>query len=541
MNDSYHVPSSRGFPYVEDSANTESVTLNTSTVRAPGEPARAEHIQVPRSPQLSSLHVNGLNAGIEDKKDHSVYVESSERGSDTSVDGQQPELHSASAFTYSVPSLPTSLVNDCHRNTELGNPRFLAENSQSPRTEPKLENSQESLHNLPVNGNGVHGLHLLKSEHSSNGCSPPVRSPKHHTSQSELGMQFAPGHKRTATGDIKDISSHLLAPQLSEVNRLSRRRSKSTGSPTHGSRIAQLSVHIRTRLSYAAAKIEKSRQSQSSPQLALHGLDNLSSLDSQTTSGIASPSTSNPASHPQRNSHTSIPRPFPSHHRTQSAISSPGKLLPIPKLAPPVDIVTSNGDTRRRRPNPNESTSKPLFGSPYARHRRHHSTQATSFSHSMGGSPSVVGPGTPSIPPSSRAPTSSQEGIYGSRTHSQNTLMEQDAIETLLFMSSPENSGYRSSPRPLQPPATQRSLNESIYSHHDGVRSQQSQGSQSNDSQNSGDLKNGHLSLGLEARAGDEIDRILDQMESDSEDDARYASHRLNVKTQFRGHQGRPR
>lgn len=159
---------------------------------------------------------------------------------------------------------------------------------------------------------------------------------------------------------------------------------------------------------------------------------------------------------------------------------------------------------------------------------------------SANGSPRVVGPGTPLIPPTSRAPTSSQEGFYGSRTQSQNTSMEQDAIETLLFMSSPENSGYRSSPRPLQTLATQRSLNESIYSNHNSVRSHPSQGSQSNGSQTSGDLKYKTLGLGLEANAGDEIDRILDQMESDSEDDARYASHRLHVKTPFRGHQGRP-
>jgi hypothetical protein len=119
--------------------------------------------------------------------------------------------------------------------------------------------------------------------------------------------------------------------------------------------------------------------------------------------------------------------------------------------------------------------------------------------------------------------------------------MEQDAIETLLFMSSPENSGYRSSPRPLQPLATQRSLNESIYSNHNGIGSHPSQGSQRNGSQHSRNAtKDKILGLGLEANAGDEIDRILDQMDSDSEDDSQYASHRLHTKTQFRGHQGRP-
>lgn len=293
-------------------------------------------------------------------------------------------------------------------------------------------------------------------------------------------------------------------------------------------------------MSYAAAKIEKSRQSKANSQLALRGLDNLSSLDSQTTSGSASPLNSNSTSQPPHSSNSSTPRPFLSHHRSQSAFSSPGKLLAIPKLAPPVDIISSNGDTRRRRPNPNEPLQSLDGRSPYSRHKRHHSTQELPNYNSMNDSPSVIGPGTPSIAPFSRVPTSSQEGFYGPRTQSQNTLMEQDAIETLLFMSSPENSGYRSSPRPLQPPTTQRSLNESIYSNHNALGSHPTRGSQSNVSQDNGNSKYRPLGLGLEANAGDEIDRILDQMESDSEDDTRYASHRLHAKTQFRGHQGRP-
>ncbi|KAJ5905699.1 uncharacterized protein N7473_002615 [Penicillium subrubescens] len=540
MNDSHDVLPSRGAPYTEASTTTEGVAVNPSTVPAPMEPPRADHVQVPRSPQLLSLRVDGLNAGIQDKNNHTAaYVESSERGSDTSADGQRPEPHSASTFTDSIPSLPASLSND-YEHTTVDSSHSFIENSQSSRTEPGSQNSQDSLHTLSVNGSGVDILHPLKSEHSCNGSLSPVRSPRYSTSRSGIDTQLAPRHKRTATGDIKPISAQLMTPHSHDANGASRRRSKSTGSPAHGSRIAQLSVHIRTRLSYAAAKIEKSRQSQTSSQLALRGLENLSSLDSQTTNGSASPHNSHLASHPPHNSNSSTPRPFPSHHRSQSAISSPGKLLAIPKLAPPVDIISSNGETRRRRPNPNEPMQKPAGRSPYAHHKRHHSTQELSMYSSTNGSPRVVGPGTPLIPPTSRAPTSSQEGFYGPRTQSQNTSMEQDAIETLLFMSSPENSGYRSSPRPLQPLATQRSLNESIYSNHNPVQSHLSQGSQSNGSQNSGDSKYKTLGVGLEANAGDEIDRILDQMESDSEDDARYASHRLHVKTQFRGHQGRP-
>lgn len=121
--------------------------------------------------------------------------------------------------------------------------------------------------------------------------------------------------------------------------------------------------------------------------------------------------------------------------------------------------------------------------------------------------------------------------------------MEQDAIETLLFMSSPENSGYRPSPRHLQPAATQRSLNESIYPQNSDVSTNPSQNSQSDASYNGHMLAPENHGLGLEARAGDEIDKLLDQMGSDSEDDSLFASNRqqMNGGQILRDHPGQSR
>jgi hypothetical protein len=117
--------------------------------------------------------------------------------------------------------------------------------------------------------------------------------------------------------------------------------------------------------------------------------------------------------------------------------------------------------------------------------------------------------------------------------------MEIDAIETLMFMSSPENSGYRFSPRPLQPASTQSSLNESISTSSNGANNHGSQSSQTSESHNGRGFE---TKPGLEAHAGDDIDRLLDQMDSDSEDEGRYASYRpvINGAHPFRGHQ-RPR
>ncbi|KAJ5923651.1 hypothetical protein N7454_008896 [Penicillium verhagenii] len=386
MNDLHHAPSSRGVPHVEASANAGSV--NTSTSRAPGAPTRTEQIQVPRSPQPLSLHLDGLHSRFNDKASaFPSYVESSERDSDTSADARRPEPQSASTFTDSLSSIPSSSTNDHNQSIKIENSQSSTEDAQTPKT---YSDSQEQF---SVNGSG--SIDGYTSEKKGSVSLSPRQSPKSSTSQSTNEVHFAPGHKRTATGDVKSISS-FAAPQAFDPQAAARRRSKSTGSSAHGSRIAQLSVHIRTRLSYAAAKIEKSRQSRDNKtQLAIQGLESLSSASPPIPNGATQGAT--PTSHPQASSSTPTPRNFPSHNRSQSAISS-GKLLQVPKLAPPVDIISSAGDTRRRRPNPNTAT-KPFERSPYTRHhRRHHSVQEPSLTKTLG-SPPMLEPGTPHVPP----------------------------------------------------------------------------------------------------------------------------------------------
>lgn len=107
--------------------------------------------------------------------------------------------------------------------------------------------------------------------------------------------------------------------------------------------------------------------------------------------------------------------------------------------------------------------------------------------------------------------------------------MEQDAIETLLFMSSPGNSGYRSNSQPSQ----QQNHFPSSIGTSTGVPWTQNSQSDHDSSQPTG--KKEALESGLEANAGDEIDRMLDQMESDSEDEkplARDMAKKGIVKTE---------
>ena len=88
--------------------------------------------------------------------------------------------------------------------------------------------------------------------------------------------------------------------------------------------------------------------------------------------------------------------------------------------------------------------------------------------------------------------------------------MEQDAIETLLFMSSPGNSAYH--------PSSQRQQSTSHISQTSLSTESSTRGSQLQDSQAAGeDHRRAGQARYLEAQAGDEIDRMLDQMEdSDS-------------------------
>jgi hypothetical protein len=90
--------------------------------------------------------------------------------------------------------------------------------------------------------------------------------------------------------------------------------------------------------------------------------------------------------------------------------------------------------------------------------------------------------------------------------------MEQDAIETLLFMSSPGNSVYH--------PSSQRQQSTSHVSQTSLSTGSSTSQSQTQDSQAAGDHRRAGQARYLEAQAGDEIDRMLDQMEdSDSDDD----------------------
>jgi hypothetical protein len=124
--------------------------------------------------------------------------------------------------------------------------------------------------------------------------------------------------------------------------------------------------------------------------------------------------------------------------------------------------------------------------------------------------------------------------------------MEKDAIETLLFMSSPENSGYHSSSH-----ARKSSMSVSIEAQMAASTQNSSQGSNTSAARQMATFNffdndvmrtavpvsmAGHHVVGLEAQAGDEIDRLLDQMEVDKGSEAE--SHLLSYDFGLGGQSG---
>lgn len=329
---------------------------------------------------------------------------------------------------------------------------------------------------------------------------------------------------------------------------------------------SQLSAQLRARLSYAAAKVERGWQMRDGERLHLSGSpasststihgprDNIrsegvrqfrrgSSGDTITSAQLASgtylsrlPNGAADISRPSTADIRSSYLKSPPSIRPQT---SPVKLQQPPRLAPPVDIISGSGGNIRRRPNPNESPAISNYN-PYPRHRRHHSEQQFRVSSPSYSANGVLVPGTPPLRPSQppsrlhiSTPSTSNNIFPKQRTPSQNALMEQDAIETLLFMSSPENSGYHKSSQQRQTHLStsieaqmESSLNESVLGmQRSGVSDSQKIRKVTFREESATSSARSNSAVGLEAQAGDEIDRLLDQMEDSESEGERQFSH----------------
>ncbi|KAL4739280.1 hypothetical protein BDV11DRAFT_215315 [Aspergillus similis] len=388
-------------------------------------------------------------------------------------------------------------------------------------------NGQEWLHDssaVPPEG-------YSSSQDKSTAETDPVEAGGPEMSR-QSGMERAEASDHTKPSTNPPNAQHM--PRVEDIGR---RRSQSTGVGSRGSRIAALSVQLRTRLSYAAARIEKARQSQSQYQsptgllqknsstpilsvetLSRTGQPPMGELGDQFETGSPDGTTVSAPDAPAASSRHPFDGAIRQTLNTTSDIYSqqqpdlnkyaerPPELRPPSRLAPPADIDPGRVNRQRRRPNPNDP-SNPSRYTPFPLHRRGRSQQEFVIETEV-----TRVPETPPLCPSNH------HGIpfHKMSDNSQSSSMEQDAIETLLFMSSPGTSGYHSNSQNSQRNQDVRNINDSAS------QSVQWHGTHNDNRSN----RHPGLSGTVETRPGDEIDIMLDQMNSDSDDDADYTFRR---------------
>ncbi|KPI43488.1 uncharacterized protein AB675_6737 [Cyphellophora attinorum] len=223
----------------------------------------------------------------------------------------------------------------------------------------------------------------------------------------------AAGSKRTASGHIKQPSQtyHDYTPRPDHKNP-SHTRSSSAASVGSNGNVAEISQHLRTKLKYAMVKVQHGWQTRS-----LEELESLASASPRSTASAVTQTNVNSGS-PRRLIHQRLSRKWSDSSSSVSSqselynMASP-QLAAVPEsgsqlrgLAPPADIIAG----QRRRPPPNESTDISL----------------------------------------SQDPSRTVRPAAKQRTPSQNAVLEKDAVETLLFMASPNNSSYHVSSQPSQ-------------------------------------------------------------------------------------------
>ena len=355
------------------------------------------------------------------------------------------------------------------------------------------------------------------------------------------------GMKRTADGQVKPTPvTSPTSPRGSKIRGHSRNTSAASAASSkigevnkpssHANTVtdmAQLSSELRTRLSYAMVKVNNGWQSNS--------IDEVESLASQA----GSPTSSTSTLHGRRNLITS-PRTSIANIQGQAGGFSPNSITQAPTQD--FDLYSRNDPPSRTYESfwRDHSTSNPL---PAQR-------SSHALSHKLSLAPPADIRPTPSsrrshTPKSSRPPAMPGQASHSSlntstprtpnggteymeakslQTPSQKTIQEQDAMEALLFMSSPGNSGSmghafpppaRSQMSPQQSPLRtefniQPPLNRGAQVRR--VEFEQAATSTSTGSSEAGDYAGKAKAVGR-TRPSDAIDRLLDEMGDSSSDE----------------------
>ncbi|KAH8602084.1 hypothetical protein B0O99DRAFT_499856 [Bisporella sp. PMI_857] len=330
------------------------------------------------------------------------------------------------------------------------------------------------------------------------------------------------GQKRTADGHVKAPSPPSpYGPRHGHSRNTS---AVSNVSSVASSRIGELSSELRTRLSYAMVKVNHGWQSNS--------IDEVESLASQTGSPTSSTSTLHGRRFP-------ITSPRTAMIASRSQMSSQA----IPVTHTPTgdfDLYSRSEPTSRTYESfwRDHSTPIPLNSQPATKASlapsaeiRPTSTSRRSHTPKFSKPPTIPGQGsnssTSSIPHTPNRVTLDNDPKP--LPSSQKTLQEQDAIETLLFMSSPGNSGNMGHqfPRPSQA-SPQNSPLRTEFHPQDRARVTQGRRVVFQQDITRGPLRTtalsqpsyAHRSKATGKTKEDAIDRLLDEMADSSSDEA---------------------
>ncbi|GAP86948.1 putative cell cycle transcriptional repressor whi5 [Rosellinia necatrix] len=255
-------------------------------------------------------------------------------------------------------------------------------------------------------------------------------------SHDDADINGAQSRKRTADGGVKHTRHHSSASPIRGGH--SRNTSTVSVASTTSSRIGELSAELKAKLSYALVKVNNGWQS--------HSIDEVESLASQAASPTSSTSTlhgrhgssasprialagfrhaaSNPSSmatspivqNPQARTYESFWRESVSKIPTTTNPNSQ-----VPTLAPPAPIQPRQSLSTNPRRNSN-ARHTPAYLS-----QSHHTSPHTPSQPSpLQSTPGQHYPSTPNVDPILFSPPQN--------------LREQEALETLMFMSSPGNS-----------------------------------------------------------------------------------------------------
>lgn len=233
MNAGHDVLSSRGVPDAEASANTHSMTNALPTV--PHRPTTSTENQTAQSPKSLSLQRDGLNTvtvAHGESDPNPAYIESSERD-------RRPDIPT-STLTDSFPGLPSTSSNNVDHMTELGDSQTPNGHSMNPQKDEEFKSRLAPQAQSSDGGTSMDRWQpSLSPIKAGNTSISPLPYSTHSRTRSNLDARLASGQKRKAAGDFKPI---LDSPAInsSDESGPARRRSKSTGSPDYGSRIAQV-------------------------------------------------------------------------------------------------------------------------------------------------------------------------------------------------------------------------------------------------------------------------------------------------------------